>query len=134
MTAQTHPEGLVLHASRHDPARTMELLLAAVTGRGMSVFARVDHAAAAAKVGLALRPTEVLIFGSAKAGTPLMQSVQTTGIDLPLKALVFEDGEGKTWIAYNDPKWIAARHGAGAAEGIVQNMAATLADIVQEAT
>jgi uncharacterized protein (DUF302 family) len=134
MTAEAHPEGLVLAASRYDPAMTMELLVAAVAKRGMTVLARIDHAAAAAKVGLALRPTEVLIFGNAKSGTPLMQSAQTIGIDLPLKALVFENGDGKTWIARNDPKWIAARHGASAAERVLETMASALTAIAQEAT
>jgi uncharacterized protein (DUF302 family) len=134
MTAEAHPEGLALAASRYDPAMTMELLVAAVTKRGMTVLARIDHAAAAAKAGLTLRPTEVLIFGNAKAGTPLMQSAQTIGIDLPLKALVFEDGDGKTWLAWNDPKWIAARHGANAAEHILETMASALAAIAHEAT
>jgi uncharacterized protein (DUF302 family) len=72
----------------------------------MTVFARIDHAAGAAEVGLPLRPTELLIFGSAKGGTPLMQSDQAVGIDLPLKALVWEDANGKTWLSYNDPNAI----------------------------
>ncbi len=80
---------------------------------GMRVFARINHAAGAAAAGLSLRPTEVLIFGNAKAGTPLMQSVQTIGIDLPLKALVWQDASGVTWLSYNDPSWLAKRHGHG---------------------
>jgi uncharacterized protein (DUF302 family) len=80
----------------------------------MTIFARIDHAVGAAKVGLPLRPTELLIFGNAKAGTPLMQSNQETGIDLPLKVLVWEDAAGKTWLSYNDPRWIAQRHELGA--------------------
>jgi uncharacterized protein (DUF302 family) len=82
-----------------------------VKAKGMIVFARIDHAAGAAAAGLPLRPTELLIFGNAKAGTPLMQSVQTIGIDLPLKALVWQDGSGKTWLSYNDPGWLVKRHG-----------------------
>jgi uncharacterized protein (DUF302 family) len=77
----------------------------------MTVMARIDHAGAAAEVGLELRPTEVLIFGNPRGGTPLMQAVQTMGIDLPLKALVWQDGEGRTFVGYNDPHWLAARHG-----------------------
>ncbi len=73
----------------------------------MTILARIDHAAAAAKVGMTLRPTEVLIFGDPLAGTPLMQAAQTLGIDLPLKALVWQDDAGKTWVAYNDPTWLA---------------------------
>ena len=135
MTAEPHPEGLVLAASRYDPAKTMELLVAAVTRRGMAVLARIDHAAAAAKVGMTLRPTEVLIFGSPKAGTPLMQTAQTIGIDLPLKALVFADAKGKTWVAYNDPAWLATRHKIeGAARGALTAMTAALEAVVREAT
>jgi uncharacterized protein (DUF302 family) len=91
----------------------MDRLESEITARGMTVFARIDHTAGAAQVGLPLRPTELLIFGSAKAGTPLMQSNQEIGIDLPLKALVWEDAAGKTWLTYNDPRWIAKRHGLG---------------------
>jgi len=92
----------------------MDRLAAAVTARGISIMARIDHAAAAAAIGMELRPTEVLIFGNPRAGTPLMQAVQTVGIDLPLKALVWQDEGGTTWLAYNDPQWLAHRHGADA--------------------
>ena len=84
-----------------------------LTAKGMTIFARIDHAAGAAQVGLPLRPTGLLIFGSAKAGTPLMQSNQEIGIDLPLKALVWEDAAGKTWLSYNNPSWLARRPGSG---------------------
>jgi uncharacterized protein (DUF302 family) len=133
MPAPSLPDGLIAHASGHSPAATTDRLVAAVTKHGMTILARIDHAAAAAKVGLALRPTELLIFGNARAGTPLMQSAQTIGIDLPLKVLVFEDGEGKTWIACYDPEWLAERHRVRGAEGIIENMTAALAAIVQEA-
>ena len=91
----------------------MARLEAEVKAKGMTVFARVDHTAGAEAVGLALRPTDLLIFGAAKGGTPLMQAAQTIGIDLPLKALVWQDGSGATWLAYNDPEWLAKRHGLG---------------------
>ncbi len=84
---------------------------AEVRARGMIAFAHIDHAAGAAAVGLSLRPTELLIFGNARGGTPLMESVQTIGIDLPLKALVWQDASGITWLSYNDPNWFAKRHG-----------------------
>ena len=84
-----------------------------VKARGLTVFARIDHAAGAAAVGLSLRPTELLIFGNAKGGTPLMQSVQTIGIDQPLKALVLQDPSGNTLLSYNDPNWFVTRHTLG---------------------
>jgi uncharacterized protein (DUF302 family) len=104
-------EGLVTIRSTGGPTETMKRLEAAVKAKGLTVFARIDHAAGAAEVGLPLRPTEVLIFGNAKGGTPLMQSVQTIGIDLPLKALVWQDASGATWISYIDPTWLTKRHG-----------------------
>jgi uncharacterized protein (DUF302 family) len=119
MTAQ----GLITIKSSHGAQDTMNRLQAAVQAKGMTVFARIDRAAGAAAVGLPLRPTEVLIFGNAKAGTPLMQSVQTIGLDLPLKALVWEDASGNTWLSYYYPASLARRHGlsgeTGAAIGIM---------------
>jgi uncharacterized protein (DUF302 family) len=82
-----------------------------------------------------LRPTEVLIFGNAKAGTPLMQAEQAIGIDLPLKALVWQDASGTTWLSYNDPSWVAKRHGLGhEVEATVSAMAAALAAVARAAT
>jgi uncharacterized protein (DUF302 family) len=104
----------------------MDRLEAEIRAHGMTVFARIDHAAGAAEVGLTLAPTELIIFGNARGGTPLMQSVQTVGIDLPLKALVWEDTAGKTWISYNEPSWIAQRHSVASAEPVVSKMAAAL--------
>jgi uncharacterized protein (DUF302 family) len=106
-------EGLTTVRSSHGPTDTMDRLEAAVKAKGLTVFARIDHAAGAAEVGLPLRPTEVLIFGNARGGTPLMQAAQTIGIDLPLKALVWQDASGVTWLSYNDPAWLAKRHALG---------------------
>jgi uncharacterized protein (DUF302 family) len=106
-------DGLTTLRSSYGPKDTIERLEAEVKARGMTVFARIDHAAGAAAVGLTLRPTEVVIFGNANGGTPLMQSTQTVGIDLPLKALVWQDAAGSTWLSYNDPSWLAQRHGLG---------------------
>jgi len=103
-------DGLITIKSSQGPKETMERLEAAAKAKGLTIFARIDHAAGAAVVGLSLRPTELLIFGNAKGGTPLMQSDQTVGIDLPLKALVWQDASGDTWLSYNDPGWIAKRH------------------------
>ncbi len=105
------PEGLVVSPSAHGPAETMQKLIAAVTAKGLNILAHIDHAGAAAKVGMDLRPTDLLIFGNPKGGTPLMQAGQTLGIDLPLKALVWQDQDAKTWLGYNDPAWFCARHG-----------------------
>ena len=127
--------GLVSVQSHVSARETLNRLLAALAARKLTVFARVDHAAGAASVGLPLRPTDVVIFGNPKGGTALMQDQQSTGIDLPLKALVWEDAEGKAWLTYNDPAWIAQRHGLGAASATaVKAMAALLSAIVQEAT
>jgi uncharacterized protein (DUF302 family) len=96
-------DGLITLRSPFGPQETMRRLEAEVLAKGMTVFAHVDHAAGAAAVGLQLRPTNLLIFGAAKGGTPLMQSVQTIGIDLPLKMLVWQDEAGTTFLSYNDP-------------------------------
>jgi len=104
----------------------MDRLEAEIRARGMKVFARIDHATGAAEAGLELRPTELIIFGNARGGTPLMQSVQTVGIDLPLKALVWEDASGATWLSYNEPSWIAQRHNIRNAEPVVSKMTAAL--------
>jgi uncharacterized protein (DUF302 family) len=128
-------DGLTTLRSSHGPNDTMNRLEAEVKARGMTVFARIDHAAGAAGAGLSLQPTEVLIFGNAKAGTPLMQSVQTIGIDLPLKALVWQDASGVTWLSYNDPALLAARHGLGSATStVIGNMSAGLAAMAKAAT
>jgi uncharacterized protein (DUF302 family) len=113
----------------------MDRLEAAVRAKGMTVFARIDHAAGAAEAGLTLRPTELLIFGNARAGTPLMQARQTIGIDLPLKALVWQDASGKTWLSYNDPPWVVSRHAGDAnLDRIASEMALGLAALVKAAT
>ncbi len=127
--------GLTTLPSAHGAKETMDRLEAAIRAKGMTIFARIDHAAGAAAVGLPLRPTELLIFGHAKAGTPLMQAVQAIGIDLPLKALVHEDEAGKVWLSYNQPDWLAARHGIGPeVAGAVAAMTGALAAVSAEAT
>src|SRR4051812_7640568 len=128
-------EGLTTCMSTYGPRETMDRLAASVTAHGMTIMARIDHASAAAKVGMELRPTEVLIFGNPQAGTPLMQAAQTLGIDLPLRMLVWQDQAGKTWVAYNNPEWLAERHGAVTGTGeIVNGMARVLAAITAEIT
>jgi uncharacterized protein (DUF302 family) len=128
-------DGLTSIRSSHDPKDTMNRLEAEVKAKGLTVFARIDHAAGAAAVGLPLRPTELLIFGNAKGGTPLMQSTQTIGIDLPLKVLVWQDASGSTWLSHNDPRWLAKRHGLGQeVEAAVNAVAAALEAVARAAT
>jgi uncharacterized protein (DUF302 family) len=128
--------GLVSIASRFGPEETMNQLEAAIRARGLTVFANIDHAAAAAAVGLPLLPTELLIFGSAAAGTPLMEAAQPIGIDLPLKVLVWQDEARKTWLSYNDPAWIAQRHrlAANVAAATIEAIATLLAGLAATAT
>lgn len=124
-------DGFFAMESPHDPGKTMDRLEAVVTERGLNVFARIDHAAGAETIGKSLRPTEVLIFGNPKGGTPFMQCAQSVGIDLPLKALVWEDAESRTWIGYNDPAYLAKRHGVEDC-GVVANLQKALEGIVVE--
>jgi uncharacterized protein (DUF302 family) len=127
--------GLVTVASIHDFATTVDRLTTVLHDKGVTVFARIDHAAGAASAGLALRPTTVIVFGNPAAGTPLMQLAQTAGIDLPLKALVWQSADGKVHLTYNDPAWIAARHGVGAeSRPVVAGLAAALAAFAAHAT
>ena len=126
-------DGLVSVVSRFSARETMGRLLAALPARNMTVFARVDHAANATAAGMSLRPTELVIFGNPKGGTVLMQDQQRAGIDLPLKALVWEDADGKAWITYNDPAWIARRHGLDN-DAAIEVMAKAMNAIAQDAT
>ena len=126
-------EGLTSIQSSFRPKAAMDRLDAEIRAKGLNVFARIDHAAGAAEVGLTLAPTELIIFGNARGGTPLMQSVQTIGIDLPLKALVWQDASGKTWLSYNEPRWIAQRHGVAGAQSTIDKMADLLSAIAKEA-
>ncbi len=128
-------DGLITIQSSHGPDETLQKFEAALTAKGMSVFAKIDHAAGAASVGLTLRPTVVILFGNPRGGTPLMQAAQTSGIDLPLKALVWQDASGVTWLSYNDPAWIATRHGLHpGAEATVKAMSDALQAFAAMAT
>jgi uncharacterized protein (DUF302 family) len=128
-------DGLTTIPSSFGPQDTIERLEAEVKAKGMTVFARIDHSAGAAEVGLSLRPTLLLVFGNPKGGTAPMQSVQTIGIDLPLKALVWQDAAGKTWLSYNDPSWLAKRHGLGhEVDAAISAMTAALDAVARAAT
>jgi uncharacterized protein (DUF302 family) len=127
--------GFVSVQSHVSAPETLDRLLAALAARKLTIFARVDHAAGASSVGLPLRPTELVIFGNPMGGTALMQDQQSAGIDLPLKALVWEDAEGNAWLGYNDPAWIARRHGLGIpSAAAVEAVTALMSAIAQEAT
>ena len=108
----TAADGVIAVKSPYDAKETMNRFEGIAKQRGLTVFARIDHAAGAAKVGKTLRPTEVLIFGNPQGGTPLMECAQSAGIDLPLKALVWEDEAKQVWLGYNDAAYLAQRHGA----------------------
>jgi uncharacterized protein (DUF302 family) len=128
-------DGLITVRSNFGPEDTMNRLEAGVRAKGLTIFAHIDHAAGAEEVGLTLRATDLLIFGNAKGGTPLMQVEQTTGIDLPLKALVWQDESGTTWLSYNDPVYIAGRHGLGHnVDASIHVLAAALGAIASAAT
>ena len=128
-------DGLTSKRSSFGPEQTMKRLEAEVKARGLTVFAHVDHAAGAAAVDMPLRSTDLLIFGNARGGTPLMQSVQSIGIDLPLKMLVWQDDNGVTWVSYNDPAWLAHRHGLDdSTKATVNALTAALNAIATKAT
>ena len=114
----TAADGVIAVKSPYEAKETMNRFEDIAKQRGLTVFARIDHAAGAAKVGKALRPTEVLIFGNPQGGTPLMECAQSAGIDLPLKALVWEDEAKQVWLGYNDAAYLAKRHGAAACPAV----------------
>jgi uncharacterized protein (DUF302 family) len=120
-------DGLIAVKSPHSTKETMNRFEATAQQKGLKVFARVDHAAAAASAGKTLRATEVLVFGSPQSGTPLMECAQSMGIDLPQKALVWEDAQGQVWLAVNDMAWLAARHKATSPCPAVETVAKALA-------
>jgi uncharacterized protein (DUF302 family) len=111
LNAWAGPEGLVTKPGRNSVPETMDRLVTVVQSKGMTVFARIDHAAEAEKIGLKMRPTQLLIFGNPKGGTPLMVAAPTSAIDLPLKALAWQDADGKVWLTYNSPAYLKERHG-----------------------
>ncbi len=103
--------GVIRIRSQHSVAVTIDRLQGVLKQRGILIFAHIDFSGDAARAGLQMRAEQMLIFGNPKAGTPLMVATPTAGLDLPIKALVWEDGDGNTWIAYNDPQYIVRRHG-----------------------
>ncbi|MCK9260620.1 MAG: DUF302 domain-containing protein [Azoarcus sp.] len=133
VTAAGAADGLIVLKSPHSAKETMNRLEEQVKAKGLNVFARIDHAAGAAKIGKSLRPTEVLIFGNPQGGTPFMECAQTVGIDLPLKALVWEDASAQVWLGYNDPAYIAKRNDVADCP-VVPNLQKALAGLAGAAT
>ncbi len=126
--------GLIKIKSAHSVEKTINRLETALLGKGMTIFKRINHAAGAEKAGLQLRPTELLIFGNPKVGTPLMLCSQTAALDLPQKALAYEDENGQVWLVYNDPAYMAKRHNIQDCEKPVQKVSNALANFSKAAT
>jgi uncharacterized protein (DUF302 family) len=127
-------EKLVALESKFDVKQTLDRLAAELEKRGIKVAARIDHAAGAKAVGMELPPTEVLMFGNPKLGTPLMQSAPAIGIDLPMKMLAWQDKAGKVWIGYAAPEALKERHGISDRDEIFKSMAAALDDLARSAS
>lgn len=126
--------GIIRLPSAYDVATTEARLLAALEAKKMRIFAQVDHSAGAASAGLELRPTRLVIFGNPAAGTPLMQCGQTMALDLPQKALIYQDEEGRVWLAYNDPLYLAQRHHLNDCAAALEKVSRALAQFAQAAT
>lgn len=134
-SAASSADGLVAVKSPYPAKDTMNRFEDIAKQRGLNVFARIDHAAGAAKVGRTLRPPELVIFGNPQGGTPLMQCRQSVGIDLPLKALAWQDAQGQVWLGYNEPMHLAHRHGLDECGAqAIGNITKALAGLAAEAT
>jgi uncharacterized protein (DUF302 family) len=126
-------DGLVTKPSHNSVSVTIEKMKAALDAKGIKILAEVDHQAGAKSVDMPLGEARLLLFGNPNLGTPLMQSSITAGIDLPMKLLVWQDGEGKVWLAYNDPQYIADRHGIKDREEVLKKMAGALNALTDKA-
>jgi len=131
LSSKAADNGIISVPSSHSAAETLDRLESAIGKLGLTVFARIDFSGDAAKAGIALRPSQLLIFGNPKAGTPLMIAAPTAAIDLPLKALAWEDPDGRVWLSYNRPEYLKERHGFPAE--LVKNIAGIKA-LVEAAT
>ncbi len=125
-------DGVIEIRSPHPVKATIDRLEAAAKARNLVVFLRVDHAAGAEKIGRTLRPTELIVFGNPQGGTPFMECAQSVGIDLPLKALAWQDAAGQVWLGFNDPEYLARRHGAASC-AVVPNLRKALEGLAAEA-
>lgn len=133
-TSAMAAEGLVVKPSNHSVKDTIDRLESLLTEKGLKIFARIDHQAGAAGADLELLPTEVLIFGNPVLGTPLMTAAPTTAIDLPQKALAYEDADGQVYLAYNDIGYLQARHGIEGRDEVIAKIRGALANFTDAAT
>ncbi|HKK54795.1 DUF302 domain-containing protein [Marinobacter sp.] len=127
-------DGMITLKSNHSVSATADRLETLLKKKGMTVFTRVSHSAGAAGVGLQLRPTELVIFGNPKVGTPLMQCVQSVAIDLPQKALIWEDESGQVWLGYNDPAYLQQRHDIEGCDAALEKVSGALENFAIAAT
>jgi len=127
-------DGLISVKSSHDVKVTADRLEDILNKKGMNVFIRINHAAGAKKIGKQLRPTELVVFGNPKVGTPLMQCNQSVGIDLPQKALIWQDDKGQVWLSYNDPNYLALRHGLSQCAEVIKKIEKALGNFAKAAT
>lgn len=135
LTAVAHADsGLINVKSAHNVKETTDRLEKALNAKGMTVFIRINHAEGAQKVGKSLRPTELVIFGNPKVGTPLMQCSQSVAIDLPQKALIWEDEKGTVWYSFNDPGYLAQRHGLAGCDAVLKKVGTALNNFAAAAT
>jgi len=126
--------GIISVKSSHEVKATADRLENALKQQGMTVFIRINHAEGAQKVDKKLRPTELVIFGNPKVGTPLMQCSQSTAIDLPQKALIWEDEKGQVWLSYNDPNYLVERHGITGCAEVIKKIEEALSNFAKAAT
>ena len=126
--------GLINVKSSHTVKETADRLESVLKEKGMTVFARIKHSDGAEKVGVDLRPTELVIFGNPKVGAPLMKCNQTVGIDLPQKALIWKDDTGQVWLTYNDPQYLSKRHGLSACAEVIAKVEKALGNFAKAAT
>jgi uncharacterized protein (DUF302 family) len=135
LTSQAYADnGIISVKSSHEVKATADRLENTLKQKGMTVFIRINHAAGAQKVGKKLRPTELVVFGNPKVGTPLMQCSQSTAIDLPQKALIWEDDQGQVWLSYNDPNYLVERHGITGCDEVIKKIEKALSNFAKAAT
>jgi len=133
-TAASADNGLISVKSAHDVKTTADRLEGMLKQKGMNVFNRINHAQGAQKIGQKLRPTELIIFGNPKVGTPLMQCAQSVGIDLPQKALIWQDAQGQVWLSYNDPNYLVERHQIPGCGDVIKKVGKALGNFAKSAT